>query len=179
MLTIRKPATLVISCWMLAQLSPRVAAFGHRPDSDPSTPTDVVRQYCEFDLNIGRISSSNFAKLPNLTTWEEEPGWDTVVVVSGFKILSASQSGKRAAVTVKWRRLGTAEGENVVRDRRPEIVRYNLKLVGGNWRIDSPVIPPHVSVPTLHAFVVANFQNEPKRQKIWIQRLDALLSNTN
>jgi hypothetical protein len=146
---------------------------------NPNTPASVVRSYCEFDLKSGRISTDNFKKLPPVVTWKEEPGWDTVVVVSGYKILSSKQTQDHAVVTVQWAVLGYSEAENVTREKKSEVVAYQLKLLKGLWKIDSPVLPPHVSVPTLRAFVLKHFQNEPKRQSLWLKNLDALQQTTN
>jgi hypothetical protein len=71
----------------------------------PSTPASVVRLYCNFDFNSGRISTENFSKLPSLVAWEDEPGWDTVVVATGFKILSSTQTHDHAVVTVQFKKL--------------------------------------------------------------------------
>lgn len=140
----------------------------------PATPTEVVRQYCDFDLNTGRISSANFAKLPPLVTWEVEPGWDTVTVVSGFRIVSSKQFQRRALVAVNWDVLGYSEGENVKKERKSEVVDYKLRLVKGVWKIESPAIPPHVSLPTVRAFVLSQFKKEPERQAKWLKSLDTL-----
>jgi len=160
--------------WVVRVLLVLTAALPQNSEEYPTTPMEVVRLYCEFDLNTGRISTANFAKLPPLVTWEEEPGWDTVIIVSSFKILSAKQSQDSAVVTVKWDVLGHAEGENVTKDRKSEVIDYQLKLAKGLWKIDAPVIPPHVSLPTLRAFVLSQFQREPKRQALWIGSLDVL-----
>jgi len=134
--------------------------------------------YCDFDLKSGRISTENFKKLPPVVAWEEEPGWDTVVVVSGYKILSSKQTQDHAVVTVQWAVLGHSEAENVTREKKSEVVAYQLKLLKGLWKIDSPVLPPHVSFPTLRAFVLKHFQNEPQRQSLWLKNLDALQQTT-
>jgi len=138
------------------------------------SPEEVVRRYCDFDLRTGRISTANFAKLPPLVSWEEEPGWDTVTVVSGYKILSAKQYQDRATVTVKWDVLGRSEAENVTKDNKSEVIDYQLRLVKGLWKIEAPVIPPHVSLPALRAFVLSQFRGDPKHQALWIGNLDAL-----
>ena len=160
--------------WILAALSVVFVALPYASGKYPSTPTDVVRLYCDFDLKTGRISTANFAKLPPLVTWEEEPGWDTVTLVSSFKILASKESQDRAAVTVKWDVLGHAEGENVTKDQKSEVIDYQLRRVKGLWKIEGPVEPPHVSLPTLRAFVLSQFRDEPKRQRLWIENLDAL-----
>jgi hypothetical protein len=169
---------IMLRRWAFACL---VALFVAQPNTlgeYPSTPARVVRLYCDFDLNTGRISTENFEKLPSIVTWEEEPGWDTVVVVSGYKILSSKQTLDHAVVTVQWAVLGYAEAENVSREKKSEVIVYQLKLLKGLWKIDSPIVPPHVSLPTLRTFVLKHFQSEPKRQSLWLKNLDALRQAT-
>jgi hypothetical protein len=163
---------------ILAALSVMFMALPYASGKYPPTPIEVVRVYCEFDLKTGRISTANFAKLPPLVTWETEPGWDTVTVVSGFKILSTKQSQDRAVVSVKWDVLGRAEGENITKDPKSELINFQLRLVNGLWKIEAPIIPPHVSVPTLQAFVLSHFQHQPERQALWIGNLGALEQST-
>jgi hypothetical protein len=160
--------------WTLAALLILSMTLPQAVGQYPATPKEVVRLYCDFDLKTGRISTANFAKLPPLVTWEEEPGWDTVTIVSSFKILSAKQSQDSAIVTVKWDVLGHAEAENVTKGQKSEVIEYQLKRAKGLWKIDAPVIPPHVALSTVRAFVLSHFQNEPKRQTLWIENLDAL-----
>lgn len=160
--------------WTARVLLILAATLPQKSGEYPATPIEVVRQYCEFDLEAGRISTANFPKLPSLVAWEAEPGWDTVTIVSGFKILSSKQSHDRAVVTVKWAVLGHSEAENITKDQKSEVVDYQSKLVKGLWKIESPVIPPHVSLPTLRAFVLSHFQDDPKRQALWIGNLDSL-----
>jgi hypothetical protein len=136
-------------------------------------PDEVVRQYCEFDFKIGRISSENFAQLPPLTTWEEESGWDGATVVSGFQIVSTKMSQDRTIVTARWQVLGDFSAERVVAEQKEEVVEYQLKRVGALWKIDSPVISPHVSVATLRAFALKNFPDDLHRQEL-IRQLDSL-----
>jgi len=59
--------------------------------------------------------------------------------------------------------------------QKEELVEYHLKLVGALWKIDSPVICPHVSAVTLRAFVLSNFPDDPDRQKL-VRELDRLIS---
>jgi hypothetical protein len=150
-------------------------AFPQVSGSYPATSVGVVRAYCNFDLNTGRISSANFAKLPAYSTWGVEPGWDTVTIVSGFQIVSSKQTDDHAVVEVRWNVLGHMDGERANRDEKPELVDYHLKLVEKRWKIEAPVIPPHVSLPTMRAFLMAEFKNDPERQKSLMKSLDGLL----
>jgi hypothetical protein len=138
-----------------------------------AAPGEVVRQYCEFDFRIGRISSKNLAQLPPLTTWEEEPGWDGATVVSGFQIVSTRLSQDRAIVTVRWQVVGEYSAERVLVEQKEEVVEYQLKLVGAVWKIDSPAICPHVSAATLRAFVLSNFPDDQHGQEL-VRELDSL-----
>jgi len=101
--------------------------------------------------------------MPPLTTWEDEPGWDGVTIVSGYQIVSTKVSQSRAVISVRWQVIGDFSGEGVVARQKEELVEYHLKLVGALWKIDSPVICPHVSAVTLRAFVLSNFPDDPDR----------------
>jgi hypothetical protein len=165
--------------WAVAFLFILFVVFPRTYGEYPGTPLSVVRLYCNFDLTTGRISTENFDKLPALVTRKEEPGWDTVVVVSGFKILSSEQTRGTAVVTVQWDVLGYSDAESVTREQKSEVIAYQLKLLKGLWRIDSPVIPPHVSLPTLRAFISKHFRSEPKRQSLMLKNLDVLREPAN
>jgi hypothetical protein len=169
---------LTLRRWAFAFFFVLFVALPNTLGEYPSTPASVVRLYCDFDLRSGRISTENFEKLPPIVTWEEEPGWDTVVVVSGYKIISAMKTHDHAVVTVQWSVLGRSEAEKVTREEKSEVIAYQLKLLKGLWKIDSPLIPPHVSLPTLRAFVLRHFQSEPERQSLWLKNLDALRQTT-
>jgi len=149
------------------------AALAPSSKHHATAPGEVVRQYCEFDFKIGRISSENFAQPPSLTTWEEEPRWDGATVASGFQIISTKVSQDRAIVTVRWQVLGHFDAERVVAEQKQEVLEYHLKRVGGLWKINSPVIGPHVSALTLRAFVLSNFPDDLHRQEL-IRELDSL-----
>ena len=87
---------MILRRWTLAAFLILSMTLPQAAGRYPATPIEVVRLYCDFDLKTGRISTANFTKLPPLVTWEAEPGWDTVTVVSSFKILSGKQSQDRA-----------------------------------------------------------------------------------
>ncbi|HYL64862.1 MAG TPA: hypothetical protein VE077_19785 [Candidatus Methylomirabilis sp.] len=165
----RTQIVLLFSAFACASVSAQNA------QQQPSTgPEQVVRQYCDFDFKIGRISTDNFRKLPPLYTWEEEPGWDGVTLVSSFKIVSTKVTQDRAIVTVDWHVAGEFGAEKVTAPRqKDEIVEYQVKLVGGSWKIDSPLLCPHVSAKTMRAFVLSNYKDDASRQAL-IRELDAV-----
>src|SRR5580704_6399731 len=113
---------LMLRRWFFAFLIVFFVALPSTFGEYPSTPAGVLRLYCDFDLKTGRISAENFKKLPPIVTWEEEPGWDTVVVVSGYKIISSKKTQDHAAVTVQWNVVGHSEAENVTLEKKSEVI---------------------------------------------------------
>ncbi len=115
-----------------------------------SGPAEVVKKYCQLDFGGVRLSGATWRQVAPLIAWEDEPGWDTAVVVSGFHISSSRQIGDRATVAVIYQVQGIVAGEGpFVAKRKPETVEFQLSRVQNGWKIAKPVIPPHVSVPSI------------------------------
>jgi len=127
------------------------ALAGGAPSYDlPSTPVEAIKKYCSLDLGGARLSSTTWSKVAPLIAWEDEPGWDAVVVVSGFRIGSPKETGSRALIPVTFRVLGTLDGDGpFVRGSRLETINFELARSETGWKVKKPVIPPHVSVSSI------------------------------
>ena len=113
-----------------------------------ATPSDVVRQYCELDMEGARLSSQNphVAKVFSLVTWSEEPGWDSATVIRGFEVVGVRAGRQTSAVTVRYEVLGEMSGVSVATSRRiPELVTFVVRRSETGWKIDRPLIRPHIS----------------------------------
>ena len=93
----------------------------------------VVEKFCHLDAQGKRLSSDYNDEFKNLTTWEDEPGWDTVVLIRGYTITQEIYQGNRARVTVFYQ----------LKSKPPEKVVYRLRLINGVWKIDTPQTEPH------------------------------------
>jgi hypothetical protein len=94
-----------------------------------------------------------------LVTWEDEPGWDSVVAIRDFRILDAHEERDTAVVRVQYDVLGYIGGSRItLADRNNpsdpilkswQTTEFHLKLTPEGWRIASPVMEPHPSAATI------------------------------
>lgn len=130
----------------------------------------VVSEYCKLDLGGARLSSENIenAKISNLVVWPLEPGWDTVVLVRRCDIVSANIFATKPSVTVKYTLIGSLFGEDITPSKNhEEFVTFFLRRSHGLWRIERPMIAPHVSISAaiseLKSFLID--EKDPERIK--------------
>lgn len=159
---------------------------------EQSSASAVVRQFCELDLNGVRLNSKSYAAILPLIAYDNEPGWDGLVVVSGYKI-GKPQTGKdRIIVPVQYHVLGVMYGfqwtpaqEAQVKFKSVAESKKEFQMIksGDTWKIAAPVMHPHVSVQAtlnlLHPFFVqyANGQRSDGQEndlKVTIAALEKL-----
>lgn len=115
----------------------------------PNTPEAAVEAYCRSDFNGDGLDSDSVKKLWQYTTFEDGPGYDTVTIISGFKVVSTQMiSTNMARVTVKYNTLvKDAEiYEQPIIKKGVETTVYKLQKQGGRWKITAPQLQPHISL---------------------------------
>jgi len=146
------------------------------------SPESVVKRYCQKDFDGARTKSETYSQVEHLFLWPAEPGWDILTVVKSYRILSSHVQGKHAVVTVEYETLGDIAAWDFKEEHKSMQVEFKLELgskewiwksdepvlVTSNlaWRITSPVIQPHISVPYAikHVTSLVQTQNEPEHQ---------------
>jgi len=146
-----------MSCCIVLTLcfATRVQAREDRSTPRKVSPASVVRDYCKLDFEGARLSSesSDFEKYFALVAWPDEPGWDGAVVIRNFRIVLSGSAQPVSKVTVRYVVLGNMSGARVTASpQHEEGVTFVLKRSGDTWKIEHPLIPPHISV---HAAIVA------------------------
>jgi hypothetical protein len=150
-----------VTVWLAALLL--ALAAGAAPQHPSAAET--VMQFCWLDAHGARTDSSlpSFHEIDDMNLWEAEPGWDTVAVITKYRVVSDHQSGEKATVTVKydvagkisnsdWEEAGLGETVNFTLEysarhwsfpdnAEPALVKAKLR-----WRIADPVLMPHVSL---------------------------------
>lgn len=131
------------------------AQGGENSSTTESSPSSVIREYCKLDLRGTRLSSNNpdIEKYFALVAWPNEPGWDDAVVVKSFAIARSRVWKSQSSVTAKYFVLGQITGATVVvSPQHTESVTFLLTRNGSTWKIEHPLIPPHISP---HSAIVA------------------------
>ena len=123
-------------------------------------PLEVVEEYLSLDFEGARLSSESWPTIVEFITWEVEPGWDTVIVVEGFRVHEPTLNAATALVPVSYDVAGIWSGDRFyLPDEVPPSVtelsrkargtEFRLQLVENTWRIVHPRSHPHVSVQSL------------------------------
>ncbi len=120
-------------------------------------PGQIVERYCNLDLKGARLHSDGIAAVQDMVTWPDEPGWDGIVVVSGFKRGTPIESGGQTVIPVtydvagflngwQWTSANSSEGKTQLDEEQKK--DFLLVQESGKWKITKPVFPPHVDVKT-------------------------------
>ncbi|PYU35098.1 MAG: hypothetical protein DMG28_03845 [Acidobacteria bacterium] len=124
-------------------------------------PKDVVKEYCRLDFEGARLSSDTRSQVASLIAWEEERGWDQAVIVSKYRVTNVVVRGNHATARVEFKVLGRLEGdEPFVLGRRVEAVHFGLERTEDVWKIENPIIAPHVSVHSMIQHVRGRIEHE-------------------
>ena len=107
------------------------------------SPKDVVEKYCEYDFNGARLISSGASNYRHLIDYEEEPGWDSVISVMGYKVGDEKISGNTAIVIVNYDII-QAFPAPLVNISQYQTVEVELLLQEGNWKVSKYIDYPRV-----------------------------------
>ncbi|MFC1477536.1 hypothetical protein ACFL6L_03610 [candidate division KSB1 bacterium] len=124
------------------------------------SPKDIVIEYCRLDSGGARISSAGDKSIRQLYSWKFEPGWDSVIIISGFTVKEVYVRDDSAAIRVDYDVLGILGGHDwIPADTDDKIYAplmekgktVNFRLIKTNnvWKINSPVVHPHVSIGSM------------------------------
>jgi len=151
---------LAVAASSNAQLSPS--------GSMRRSPADVVKHYVRLDQKGARLDSASFDTVTPYIDWKEEPAWGRIVVVQQSTVSEDYRQWEIVnnleviiPVTFQIRGLVYLETAGFIPEDRTEEVRFHVKVVGGYWRILSPVIPPHVGLKRMVSFARDAAAHEP------------------
>ncbi len=110
--------------------------------------------YCRLDSAGTRLGSVDPKPAFDLVAWEEEPGWDQVMIIDGYELVQSHREADTAVVTVMYHQVGwlaggelrPAPGKKAGETEHAEIVSFKLVKRDSCWKIASPVIIPHESL---------------------------------
>lgn len=122
----------------------------------------TVQKFVQLDYSGARLDAKRHDAVAALTTWQDEPGWDTFVVVSGAAIGRPVQENGKIQARVRYDVEGVmdggvftpvaaldAEGVSSIGAGAPET--FTLVSTASGWRIESPQLPPRVGFTAARA----------------------------
>lgn len=155
--------------------------------SQASNPQTVLNNFLKLDFEGARLDSDGFKKVFPLTDWKDAPGYDSSVIVRGYKVGQPSVRGGKATVEVTYDVVGFIGGntvweaynEKAPTDTFKDLVRVQYELVtkNGAWKVHGPDVGPHISVEVAlknEESLMAESTSGSDEQKSYKQIVDAL-----
>jgi hypothetical protein len=113
-------------------------------------PRKVIEHFLKLDTDGARLGTDTY-KASGIGDYVvqgeyESPGWDTVTLITDYKIQKITQSGSTASAMVKYNVIGKASN-NLEIKKKNEIYIFKLKKQNHRWFIVEPYdLPQHISV---------------------------------
>ena len=152
-----------------------------------STPTAVLNNFLKLDFDGARLDSDGFKKVFPLTDWKDAPGYDSSVIVRGYKVGPPSVRGGTATIVVTYDVVGFIGGNTMweaYNEKAPTEtfkdqvrVPYELVTKNGRWRVHGPDVGPHISVDVAlknEEALLSGSPSDSDEHKSYQQIVDAL-----
>jgi hypothetical protein len=149
--------------------------------SAETSPAEPVMAFYSADLNGVRLERETYnAHLQSLTTWEHEPGWDTVFVTKAAHIYKVENlTEDRAKVEVRYDVVGILESsERLLQIEFNEVIDFSLIKAAGGWKISGPIPYPHVTPNALSAHlerIINRIKQNEERVRDLVRLRDLLI----
>jgi len=136
----------------------------------PSTPEEVIQEFCQLDMKGNRLSSETWLGVLPLVTWSEEITAGelnkVIHVISGFKIGESIILNSTARVSVEYRYLGSTDTLEFSepKEKRRTII-FELIKQNGSWKIQNPILAPHVDLEAGIGYLKLLQKRKPHRKE--------------
>ena len=125
---------------------------------DESAALKVLQKYLELDRSGVRLDSARQSLDAPLVAWTEEPGWDSMIIATGWSIARPQLTDGKITARVRYDVAGLLNGTNLVSVDSPDAddvknfednteVVFTLVSTKEGWKIESPTLMPHVGFP--------------------------------
>ena len=146
-------------------------------------PSKVVEKYVSLDSRGARLDARSFEVLRPYITWEEEPTWGSVVVISKYDVIEDVAQWQiinklEALIPVTYQVVGYMNWATAsfYAESSYETKQFHIKEFENQWKIVAPQIRPHVGKNRLLDYVrFARLNEVSEVKKTALQRLEEQL----
>jgi hypothetical protein len=152
-----------------------------------SAPQVVLDKFLKLDFEGARLDSEGFKKLFPLTDWKDAPGYDSSIIVRGYKAGPPEVRGGKATIVVTYDVVGMIAGNttweayagNASAETFKDQVKisYELILRNGSWKVHGPNEAPHISIDVAlknEESLLADKSRDPDEHKAYQEIVSAL-----
>lgn len=139
-MTIPRPLRLVLLSASLLFAVMGWAARGSHPG-----PKELVHRYLLEDHRGARLDKESKSLTRTAVTWATEPDEDRWLVTRSFRVESMKMRKRVAKVRVVFENLGEVRAGKFEPGGQREEATFDVVRKNGAWKIDRPILMPHVS----------------------------------
>ena len=109
-------------------------------------PRPVLQRYLNADFGGSKLRKDPHAATVEDVTWDSEPAWNHIMVVGRFWTGRMRIWRFQSRILVQYTDLGELKGDRFYRSSHVEKISFALRRVHWRWKVDRPILVPHVSV---------------------------------
>lgn len=181
----RRLQRVVLVACAVCLISAIPAASNSEVELGKTSARQTVEKYCRLDLKGARVGGTmRVPEIFRLGAWKDEPGWDTITVVRGYRLVESRNTKTGAAVRVEYRDIGEIAENTLSLKSVIENVTFTLRRSNSGWKIVRPAIQPHLSVDAAIAslresLAATEDSKEKEKTKSTIKQLETLRETNN
>lgn len=132
--------------------------------SNTLSPKEVIKRYLQLDSEAAGLSPETWSELGQYTTFPSPPTWESFVVIQAYDVGKAIEGHTRAQIQVTYYPIGQMSDTFKV-DHKVEHVSFSLNNVKGQWKVDAPMLTPHVSFDVIKRRLQQQSASNPASKK--------------
>lgn len=151
------------------------------------TPQVVLDRFLKLDFDGARLDSNGMKQVFPLTDWKDMPGYDSAIIVRGYKAEPPQIRSGEATIVVTYDVVGLIAGNTMwepyaanpsSESFKDQVkISYQLILKKGSWKIHGPDEVPHISIQVAlknEEELLADKSRDADEHKAYQQIVDAL-----
>lgn len=125
------------------------------------SPQDTILAFCAADFKGVRTNPETYQQIIPYILWEEELTNDAIII-SDFRIVNSSIKEDEANIAVTYNNVGHIKADEKGKLKMEtvglttETLTYKLVKDKGQWKIESPQPPPHISLDIAKKIIAKN-----------------------
>jgi len=125
------------------------------------SPQDTILAFCTADFKGVRTSADTYQQIIPYILWEEELT-NEAIIISDFRIVNSTIKEDEANIAVTYNNVGHIKADEKGKLKLEKIglttetLTYKLVKDKGQWKIESPQPPPHISLEVAKQLAAKN-----------------------
>lgn len=125
------------------------------------SPQDTILAFCAADFKGVRTNPETYQQIIPYILWEEELTNDAIII-SDFRIVNSTIKEDEANIAVTYNNIGHIKADEKGKLKMEtvglttETLTYKLVKDKGQWKIESPQPPPHISLDIAKKIISKN-----------------------